>query len=284
MKELPPFARFKQRSRLYAGRSYHTVPGLGLRHPCVFLHVPKCGGTSVSEALYATVPLHREIGIIDSPSIRRALAIQNTGADDLSYHDEGPHAEEITLFREAMVLMHMAHQATLVHGHFLWSDAAWEHFGDQYRYVTILRDPVARTISNYRMDKRTGTFTGDFDEFLDSAEGRRKALHKLRYFSGMATVTPDQEARAIDLARQNMERFTLIGFLEDLPGFATDFGRHFGVKPRIPHYNKAEDKPVDLTPDQRRRLEVLCAPDIELFEHARKIAPGLGGNHSEDAA
>lgn len=274
MRELPAFARFRQRSRLYMGRSLRTVTGL--RKPCVFMHVPKCGGTSVSEALYATVPLHRKIGILDSPSIRSALAIQHTDRDDLSFHDEGPNAQQITDFRESLLLMHMCHRATLIHGHFLFSDRAWQHFGDRYSYVTILRDPVARTISNYRMDLRTGSFQGDFDAYLDSDHGRRQALHKLRYFSGMATVTPDQEAMAMDLARRNMARFALIGFLEDLDGFARDFGTIFGVRPWIPHYNSAgEDKPFRMTDDQRQRLEALCAPDIELFAHARRIAPEL---------
>lgn len=275
MRELPPLARFKQRSRLYSGRSLRTVSGQSPRHPCVFLHVPKCGGTSVSEALYATVPLHLKIGILDSPSIRQALAIQDRNRDPLSFHDEGPNAEAITRFREALVLMHMAHQATLIHGHFLFSETAWQHFGDRYRYVTILRDPVARTISNFRMDQRTGVFTGDFDAFLSSAEGRRKALHKLRYFSGMATVTPEQEPEAMALAKRNMERFSLIGFLDDLPGFAAGFATLFGVRPRISHYNKAEGKPFDITADQRARLTALCQPDITLFDHARRIAPGL---------
>lgn len=288
MRELPPFARFRQRSRLYAGRSLRTMSGQSLRHPCVFLHVPKCGGTSVSEALYATVPLHRKIGILDSPSIRRALAIQHSGRDDLSYHDEGPNAEATTRFREALVLMHMAHQATLIHGHFLFSEAAWQQFGHRYRYVTILRDPVARTISNYRMDLRTGTFRGDFDAFLDSAEGRRKALHKLRYFSGMATVDPADEAAALEAARRNMARFSLIGFLDDLPEFAADFARLFGVRPRIPHYNKAEEARFEISAGQMDRLRALCAPDMDLFDHARQIAPALMAGQTagiaEDAA
>ena len=73
MRELPPLARFRQRSRLYLGRSLRTVAGL--RQPCVFIHVPKCGGTSVSEAIYATVPLHRKIGNLDSHSILSLINI-----------------------------------------------------------------------------------------------------------------------------------------------------------------------------------------------------------------
>lgn len=274
MRELPPLARFRQRSRLYLGRSLRTVSGL--RQPCVFMHVPKCGGTSVSEALYATVPLHRKIGILDSPSIRSALAIQHSGQDDLSFHDEGARADDIAAFRETLLLMHMAHRATLIHGHFLFSERAWQHFGDRYRYVTILRDPVARTVSNYRMDRRTGTFAGSFDDYLSSDHGRRQALHKLRYFSGMATVAPQDEPEAMERALRNMERFSLIGFLEDLDGFSRDFAALFGVRPWIPHYNSAgQDKPFAMTTEQRDRLAALSAPDIELYAHALRIAPTL---------
>ncbi len=271
MRELPPIARFKQRSRLYTGRSLSSIPGRGLHKPCVFMHVPKCGGTSVSEALYATVPLYRKIGILDSPSIRRALAIQHTNNDDLSYHDEGANAETTTKFREALVLVHMAHQATLIHGHFLWSEAAWEHFGRHYQFVTILRHPVDRTISNFKMDKRTGTFTGTFDEFLASQEGRRKALHKLRYFSGITDIQLGEEQHAMTIAKRNIQRFALIGFLERLPEFCSEFSAMFGPRPRIPHYNKAENRESILSPDQMERLQLMCQPDIELYDYAMNI-------------
>lgn len=260
------------------GRSIHTVSPTRLRKRCVYMHMPKCGGTSVSEALYATVPLHQKIGILDSVSIRKAMGVLKADVNnDIAFHDEGDNADEIAAFREQLLVMHMCHNAQLIHGHFLFSEQAWKHFGKDYSYITILRDPVKRTISNYRFDKRIGHFFGDFDEYLESDHGRRQALHKLRYFSGMATVRPDQEAQAMALAKQNMARFALIGFMEDMDGFARDFGKIFGVKPRIAHYNGAgkQDAPLQMTESQRRRLEQLCAPDIELFEHSRRIAPGL---------
>lgn len=271
MRELPPVERFKQRARLYGGRAARTLPGGGLKHRCVFMHVPKCGGTSVSEALYATVPLHQKIGILDSPSIRRAMALQALGQDDTtSFHDEGPRAAEIADFREKLVLMHMAHDVRLVHGHFLFSEAAWQNFGHAYRYVSILRDPIERTVSNYRMDRRSGVFEGDFDAFLGSAEGRRKALHMLRFFGGQSEIADAEVEALTETARRNMDRFTLIGFLDDLPGFARDFSDIFGARPAIAHYNRASDKGLDLTPAQRTRLEALCAPDLELYAYAER--------------
>ena len=83
------------------------------------MQMPKCGGTSVSEALYATVPLHHKIGILNSPPIRRALALASLGQDEaLSYHDEGPQAAAVAAFREQLALMHLAHDCLLGNGAF----------------------------------------------------------------------------------------------------------------------------------------------------------------------
>ncbi|MDO5528814.1 MAG: hypothetical protein Q4F71_05375 [Paracoccus sp. (in: a-proteobacteria)] len=269
MRELPPFARMKTRAQRYGGRMARSLPGSGLRHDCAFMHLPKCGGTSVSEALYATVPLHLKIGILDSPSIRTGQALFHTGRADDSYHDEGPNAETVAAFREQLLLMHMAHGCRLVHGHFLFSETAWREFGARYRYVTIMRDPVERTISNFRMDRRTGTFSGDLDSFLSSEEGRLKAQHALRFLSGRARIAPGAEADALAIALTNLERFSLVGFLDDLPGFAADFAAMFGPRPWIARHNEASDAGVTLSGAQRARLAELCAPDIALYDAAR---------------
>lgn len=269
MKELPFPERLRQRTRLYSGRLLRSGTG-GLSRPCVYMHVPKCGGTSVSEALYATVPLHHKIGILDARATRRALALHHLGVDDVSsFHDEGDRAEEAAAFREQLFFMYLAQDCRLIHGHFLLSDRIWEHAQDRYGFVSILRDPLARTVSNYRMAHRNGIFPGDFDAFLDSAMGRRMALHVLRFFSGQTTIPPEEVAPAMDRARARMAGFALIGMLEDLDGFSRRFAEEFGARLSIPHYNRGTGPDLDITPDQRRKLEALCAPDIELTERAR---------------
>lgn len=274
MRDLPPWDRFKQRSRLYFGRTLRSATAAPLKRKCIYMHVPKCGGTSVSEGLYATVPLHQKIGILDSRAIRRSQSFLKTGTEDeIGYHDEGDAAEDLARFREELVLLLMSEKRVLVHGHFLFTDRIREMSqAEGYGYVSILRDPVKRTISNYRMAARRGEFTGDFDAFLDSAMGRRMATHVLRFFSGETTIAPDQEAEMIEKAKINMNLFDLIGFMEDLDGFSRDFARHFGNTPRIPHYNRATDSGIDLTPEQLSRLEALCAPDILLTDYARTRA------------
>ena len=272
MADLTTVEKAKRRVRVYRGRVARMAPGTGLRHRCAFMHVPKCGGTSLSEALYALVPLHKEIGVLDSPSIRRAMALREAGVDDrVTFHDEGAHADKVARFRETLLLMHMAHGATLVHGHFLFSERAYERFGDDYRYVTILREPIARTVSNYRMAHENGVFPGTLDEFLDSEMGRRMAQHGLRYFAGQATVAEGTESALLERAKANMARFSVIGFLEELPAFTSAFGDTFGVRPSVGHSNRGAGERPKVTDAQMRCLEELCAPDIELNRHARTL-------------
>lgn len=270
MRQLPVLERTLRRSLVYRGRVSRMITRSTLKRPCAFMHLPKCGGTSLSEGLYALVPLQEKIGILDSASIRRALTIYHGGPDDpRPYHDEGEHAAEVAKFREQLVIMHMAHRATLIHGHFLFSQKAHNQFGDRYAFVTIMRHPVARTISNYRMAHANGVFDGDFDAFLSSGMGRRMALHNLRYFAGKADVAPEEEAELLQVAKDNMAKFAVVGFIEEQDEFLAKFSDIFGAKPQIGHYNKAKDRDVSLTGDEMRRLEALCASDVELYDHAR---------------
>lgn len=271
MRNLPPLERLRQRSRLYLGRAARSAARAAPRRKCIYMHVPKCGGTSVSEGLYATIPLEQRIAVLPSPEIRRSQSFLHRGTQDIAtFHDEGDAAGILADFREQLVLLHIAEGRALIHGHFLFTERIRALSREEgYGYVSILRDPVARTVSNYRMASRNGVFEGDLDAFLDSAMGRRMALHVLRFFSGRATIAPGEEEAALEVAHANMALFDLIGFLDDLDGFARDYGEIFGNRPRIAHYNRATDRGIDVTPAQRARLEALCAPDIELTELAR---------------
>ena len=271
MRNLPPVQRFRQRARLYLGRAGRSATRSALTRPCIYMHVPKCGGTSVAEGLYATVPLEGKIGILSSQAIRESQSFLHLGrAEPKAFHDEGVHADEMARFREELVLLHISERRALIHGHFLFTERIGEMVRDRgYGCVSILRDPIARTVSNYRMARRNGVFEGDLDAFLDSDMGRRMALHALRFFSGRATIATEDEDAAMRTARANMETFDIIGFLDDLDGFAAKFAERFGNRPRFAHYNRATDSGVDISAAQRARLETLCAPDIELTEAAR---------------
>jgi hypothetical protein len=270
-RELPFLQRNRRRLRVYAGRALRSGLLPAPRHRSLFLHMPKCGGTSVSEAMYATLPARARLGVIDAVSTRRAAAIISAGRDDKTLcHEDLPQGAAVFALREKLLLTHMAWDTWLIHGHVLYSQAAEDHFADRYKYVTLLRDPVARMISNYKMAHRAGVIEQDFDSYLDSPAAVSQAQVYLRYLSGQTVVPEAGVAAALALSKARLDRFAVVGFLDDLPGFVAAYRDVFGVGLRIGRFNAAPTSGgPDLNPDQMARVKALTAPDQAIYDHAR---------------
>lgn len=263
----------KRRTAIATGRSRRTLPGAAPRHRSVFFHMPKCGGTSLSEAMYATIPINQRIGVIDAVATRRAAAIMHFDRDDAQLcHEDLDHGQLVFDLRESLLLQHMAWDTMLIHGHVLWSDKADRHFGEQYKFVTLLRDPVARTISNMRMTQRAGLVGDDLDAYLEGPVARRHARVYLRYLAGRNDIDERDVPDALSKALTRLERFALVGFLDEFNDFASRYQALFGVGLSMPRLNAAPNDHPNLPQSIQARLRTLCAPDIEIFERARELA------------
>lgn len=278
MRDLPFLERNARRSRVYGGRILNALANKPLRHNCCFYHIPKSGGTSLSEALHAAVPMNRHIGEVPANTTRRAAAILNAGLDDeAAYYDDGPQAEAVFKLREGMLLAFMANDVSLVHGHIVFSHKADEHFGERYKYITLLRDPASRVISNYRAARNAGYVSDSFAEYLESPVGRAHAAHNLRYFSGRAHIQKEEVASAMKEAKWVIEKFAVIGFVDAMEDFLDRFESVFGARLSIGKHNVGKSAVPEIGATDRRRLEELCAPDFELHDYARAVMSGAPG-------
>lgn len=266
------FFRMKRRMRTYSGRGVSTLCG-GIRHPVFFMHLPKCGGTSVAEALYATVPIQQRVGVIDANATRRAVSIYRDNVDALNrQHDDLENSQNIYAFREQMLINHMAWNSRMIHGHVLFSDRAHRHFGQSYKYATVLREPVSRVMSNYAHSVQSGMIADDFDAYLGGAVIRAHALTFLRFFSGTPVLPEKDEAEALAKSMETLRKFAVVGFLDDLGKFTGDYKRVFGIRPRIPIYNKGQTTVSSVSEAQIGRLRDIMAYEIQFWEQARAFA------------
>ncbi|MEO1240970.1 MAG: sulfotransferase family 2 domain-containing protein [Pseudomonadota bacterium] len=284
MRDLPFIERNTRRARVYSRRFFRSAANRELNYNCCYYHIPKCGGTSLSEALHAVIPMHQHIGQAPANTTRRAAAIYFANRDDeLAFADDGEQGASVYALREQMLLAFMAHDDALVHGHFLFSHKADRHFGDRYKYVTMLRNPIDRVISNYRGAKRDGNTTLPFGEYLDSFLGRSHATHNLRYFSGRPHVAISDEAPAIDAAKAVINKFSIIGFVDEMATFVEQFERLFGARLSIGQYNVGKNERPDIAPADYAKLKAACAADLELHHYAQSVMRSQQSENKDSA-
>jgi hypothetical protein len=268
---LPAGTVIRTRLEVYSCRLWHTFLG-GLKHNCCFMHVPKCAGSSVSHGLRGTVRLQDKIGNIEAVPSRMAASLVYDGElSQSSVHEDGPRCAEIFRFRRDLLSYYMAAGCALVFGHVLYDREIFAQHRAAYKYISILREPAARVVSNFRSARFEGFIDGSFHSYLSSDVAWRHATVGLRYFSGMPEVPPAGVADAISLAKKNMKMFDLVGFAEDLEGFRSRFADLFGPRPLISRHNAAKLAKPDVDGDARQKLEMLCEPDREVYEYARQM-------------
>jgi len=264
-----------RRLRIYTPRIARMATRRSLKSLCWYMHIPKSGGSSVHEALRSLIPINQHISVINAVPTRRVAAIAYAGVDDEQLiHEDGPRCAELFKMRELHQMTCMAQKDALIYGHCLFSETADKFLGQDYKYVTMLRDPISRVISNYRSVTFENYYTGSFDEYLNSDVGRRHAQLNLRYFSGSPEIEKGQEHAAMEQAKLNQDKFSVIGRLEDINNFIGQFKDAFGAGPNIPHYNSAKGNQIELNSNQKNKLENLCQFDLQLHERAKDLFDG----------
>jgi hypothetical protein len=211
----------------------------------VFVHIPKCGGTSLVIALRNAFGGAGFQSFDYIPTYHAARAMQPVWE---------PSEWLETWFRTRAMFLHryLLQKHDFIYGHMPLSELAVREAQKRgYRLFTVLRDPVERFISNYIYDK-TGpgiripdslpqmesTPKDELDCFLATPEARWMANEQLLMIAGLPVDGVDlSDASIIERAAKNAETLSLIGWVDQLDCFAEDFNQLFGRELHIEHHN-----------------------------------------------
>ncbi|MEX0936334.1 MAG: hypothetical protein WDZ59_00630 [Pirellulales bacterium] len=224
-----------------------------------FLHVPKCGGVSVKQALRQKYVSRGQMAVRLDPQA-------SSQAADLC-------GEEMLEFRRRLLLYELHKNANrLVTGHYPYPLPPGEIPGEAWSFVTVLRDPVARWYSHYFYGlgiKNRDHFPIDVSlrEFIDS-DWRAKAHGALM----VKMLVPD--TKCVDTAIERLNHFAVVGILEDLARFTADCRNQLGLSLRIPHVNASptpiHERHKEITPEIHQQVVELCEPDRRVYQAALK--------------
>ena len=246
-------------------RSFARAP---LTQPIFFMHLEKCGGTSIAEAIRQTY--------VDRGR-RRAdrFAKLDPAASLAAARRQG---QPVMAYREQLLYYLLSkNDVSFVTGHFQVSSDVLEAFEEDWAFVVVLRDPVQRWLSHYFYNryKDTGHQEIDLpiDAYLDTPRGRALGQDYVTLLIGQGDYGPDvpapPSAEAIQRAKDVLDRFDVVGHLENMSGFQAAFEETFGTALRIAHrnVNPASEKKKNVGEGTREKIQEICAPNAAIYQH-----------------
>jgi len=234
-------------------------------HKIFFLHVPKCGGTSLNAAIrycYGVCSGLEEISFhLDSASSFQLSKLTNR------YNFQ--HEEELLIYLMA------SNNFRYISGHFNYSSTAFREFGDMWDYVTILRHPTVRWFSQYFYNRygRNGPFKlrMGLEEYIESDVGLAMGNEYISRFVGYDQGIDFRNEEAIKRAIENLKKFKIVGCLENSSAFIERFRDVYGVDLKLPVLRKGPMPKVmrdeKISESLEAKVETICKPDLEVYNY-----------------
>lgn len=255
-----------------------------LEQKIFYLHVQKCGGTSIKQAIkacYRSLDITKQLQSYHLLNSKASFnAVQKIiDQPDLPFDKSLFHADDYLelKFRENLLLYYMGQEdINYIAGHFSFSEPASRYFSDQYAFVTVLREPVERWISlyfwrRYNKNGHRNIYT-DITTHLKSELAKNQGCGYVKFFGGVNKEGDYTSEQAINRAKENLHKFSVVGALEYQEDFVKQFEERFGRKLKIRNLNqspksKAERSSV-ITEEIKEEIRAICKPDIEIYQYA----------------
>ncbi|MCQ8879465.1 sulfotransferase family 2 domain-containing protein [Pseudoalteromonas shioyasakiensis] len=197
-----------------------------------FVHIPKSGGISIDLAM------RKQFAIAGQPKLKRTNTIAMSLAtfpqsisnlDDVSSFSDH-HATQLP----GIFAYHLAQNWSYISGHLTTNTQLLNQFAERYHFITVLREPVSRFKSNYIFNKLTNTLpimapnnlnsdnlTDEVDKILAHRRGWQMANVTSMCITGRFAKDQHDAQLMQQEFSQNLSRYNVVGFLDDLPSFTS---------------------------------------------------------------
>ena len=238
-----------------------------------FLHVPKCGGTSIDKAIiqsYKNLDLRKDRILVRHDS-QLSAKVGNI-LYDLDYTYGSVNDYPVLRFREEhLTYLMLDEQIKYISGHFTFSERIFKYFKNHFSFITIVRNPVDKWLSNYFYRKYRKSdhwmIEDSICDYLKTERGEYHGYDYAKYFGGTRRDGNYKSREAIQNAKDNIEKFDVIGCLEDINDFINKFEEKYNTRLVIEKKNVSKKNMDEVTEDVLEEIKMVCQPDMEIYEY-----------------
>jgi len=260
----------------------------------VFIHIPKSGGISIDLAMREQFAKAGQPRFSREGAIEMSLATFNQGVTDLDsiakFSDH--HAKQLS----GLLAYHLAQDWQYISGHVCSNQYILKRFSQQNNFITVLREPVSRFVSNYIYNKLTNSLPmmapnnlntdnliAEVDSILQHRRGWQMANVMSMCINGRFAENDNcAENMQMEFAK-NLENYKVVGFLNDLNNFSQQIKTLSGKQINIGNHNTTDsfldDKKQEVKstlqtyfnePKIKLKLEHLCRFDTQNYLQAEE--------------
>ncbi|QJR80190.1 sulfotransferase family 2 domain-containing protein [Alteromonas pelagimontana] len=243
------------------------------RYPKIFFcHVPKCAGVSLSNAIYSSI----------YPSFLKATKF--TGSIDLKSSRVCSELLNVDMMtaRETHLIFHLNDPKMIfTHGHCIARPSVVGNFAKDWHFLTILRNPVDRFISEFVYNKFKKSewlkHDDDIETYVDSEKGLTAGLTYAKYFSGYTNpheIIANRDT-VIEEAVANIRRFSVFGTLDNMDKWQARFNQTFNTTIKIANKNASPNQTAssDITGNAAimDKIHTLCDIDNAIYSRVTAL-------------